>query len=131
MKVTLENGDLKINLTDALDHLSADEKRSVADHLACQDSIIEDVAAQLLTGWTDAGSHGGRSCGADPEPHSPIDRARREIAARASDVAKKEIEDLKSALQSAQDAERKYREWGFALYHRAIANGYTPIECPK
>lgn len=57
MKVKLEGGELHIDLYEALRYLSVEEKRQVADTLACQDDVIELVAQQIITGWTEFDSH--------------------------------------------------------------------------
>lgn len=108
---------LLIDLNWLLDGLSADEKRNVADHLACHNDIIEDVAAQLLTGWTERSSHGAVSCSADPEPATPLDKARRELASRAGEVAVSEIEALKRALVWERAVSKHYQDAYFAAYH--------------
>lgn len=106
-----------IELSWLLSALNDDQKRELVDSLACENAIIEDVSAQLLSGWTERGSHGSRSCTADAEPYSPLDKARRELASRCDEVAKKEIEDLKRSLVWEKAVGDRYRDMYFALYH--------------
>lgn len=106
-----------IELSWLLSALTDEQKRELADSLACEDSIIKDVAAQLLTGWTERSSHGARSCGTDAEPTTPLDRARRELANRADSVAKDEIAGLKHALVWAKAMEEYYSGAYFRAYH--------------
>lgn len=106
-----------IDFTWLLDALTPEQKRELVDSLSCEDAIIEDVTAQLLEGWTERGSHGGKSCSADPEPSRPLDKARREIARRSGEVAQKEIEDLKRALVWQKAMEDRYSAAYFAAYH--------------
>ncbi len=106
-----------IELSWLLSALTDEQKRELVDSLSCEDAIIQDVAAQLLDGWTEQGSHGRKSCGADSEPFSPLDKARRMLAMRAGDVALKEIEGLKRALCWAKANEQRYMDAYFACYH--------------
>lgn len=106
-----------IELSWLLDALDDEQKRELVDSLACTDAIIADVSAQLLDGWTERSSHGVRSCSADVEPSSPLDKARRVLASRCGEVAAKEIEDLKRALIWAKTVEQYYMDAYFKLYH--------------
>lgn len=100
-----------------LSSLGDDQKRELADSLSCEEAVIEDVAAQLLDGWTERSSHGPKSCGADVEPTGALDRARREIANRAGDVARDEIAALKRALIWSKAMEAHYSTAYFKAYH--------------
>lgn len=106
-----------IELSWLLSALTGEQKRELVDSLACEEEIIADVSAQLLTGWTERSSHGRKSCGADAEPSSAIDKARRELASRSGEVANEEIEKLKRSLVWAKANEERYSTAYFAAYH--------------
>jgi hypothetical protein len=114
MKPTLEKDYLKISLQDILEQLSFDDKRLIATYLACEDDVIEDVANQLLTGWTESGWHGGRSSG-QAEPTGALDIWRRRLALRCGKVAVKEIDDLKNSLKFADQLNRELIDSNTAL----------------
>ena len=126
MDITLSSGKLCIGLYELMDLMSADDKRKLADTLSCEDSIIEDVASQILDGWTEAGSHGAKG-GGEPDPHYPLGKARREVALRAGDVARQEIEDLRRSLIWSKEREEEYRDAYFRLYH---AWDHSQGRCP-
>jgi hypothetical protein len=102
MKATIEKGYLKIDAADLIDHLDDAGRAKIIELLSCHDTIIENVAAQIVDGWTEAGSHGGRCFG--PLPHTPLDKARRRLAESASEVAK---EDIKRLAQQVVDTEKR------------------------
>ncbi len=106
-----------IDLSWLLSALNDEQKRELVDSLACEDAIISDISSQLLDGWTERASHGAKDCGAQPEPRTPLDKARREIANRSGEVAANEIADLKSALCWSKACEDHYRDAYFKLYH--------------
>lgn len=129
MSVSVKNGKILLSVNELLENLSTDEKRQLADSLSCEEDIIRDVTAQLLDGWTDAGSHGSKGC--DPSsPHTALDIARREIALRAGDVAREEIDSLMRAMVWSKASEDKYRDWAFRLYHSFNKAKY-PESCPQ
>ncbi len=115
MEAKIEGSRISLNIIDMLCSLSLEEKRSIIDILSCDDEIITDVTAQLLDGWTEAGSYGGR-VGGQVEPSTPLDKARREIAFRAGDIAKKEIDDLCNALRWEKADLDRASEWAWAMY---------------
>lgn len=117
MRVKVEAGNLVISIASCLDELEPEEKRKFVDSLACEEEIIADVTSQVLDGWTENGSHGLKG-GAEVEPHTALEKAIREVALRASDVARKEIENLVRALRWEKAASDCYRDWGFSLYHK-------------
>lgn len=106
-----------IELSWLLSALNEEQKRELVDSLACEDAIIADVSAQLLDGWTERGSHGAKSCSADVEPTTPLDKARRELASRCGEIASREIEALKSTLAFTKACEDHYSDAYFKLYH--------------
>lgn len=123
MKVKLEKGTLCISLCDLLDTLTPEEKRSVADGLACQEEIIADVVAQIIDGSTPLGSWGYEDVPAQPTAGTALCRARRQIAVAANDVAKNEIRRLEDSLRLERAECAKFRTWGYKLYHLALDAG--------
>lgn len=116
MQVKIERGRIILNTIEVLSALSLEDKKSLIETLSCDDEIIANVTAQLLDGWTEQGSHGATRSGA-VEPFCPLDKARREIALRSGEVAKKEIEALCSSLRWTKANEEKYSAWGFKMYY--------------
>ena len=53
MSIKLEHGMLHLPIEPILEALTTEEKRSLADTLACMDDIIKDVADQITEGWTE------------------------------------------------------------------------------
>jgi hypothetical protein len=121
MNVKLEKDYLKISLQDILEQLTLDDKRLMAAYLACEDDVIEDVANQLLTGWTESGWHGGRSAG-QAEPTGALDIWRRRLALRCGEVAVKEIEDLKNSLKYADQLNRELHDHIVTCHERLMHN---------
>ena len=121
MKVTYESGVFSFCFAALLDQLSADDKRSLADHLACENCIIDDVAAQIISGWTEAGSHGSRFATAVPEPTTGLAKACRDVAKASGEVARKQIEELEDALRlktkEACDLMAEVRQLKYTLSH--------------
>ncbi len=127
MRAKVEKGDLCININAVLEALSLEDKISIMDRLSCDDEVIAHVTSQLLDGYTENGSC-GYTRGGRAEPFTPLDKARREIALRSGEVAKKEIEDLCHSLRWVKACEKKYRDWGFAMYHGGERNMPPSIE---
>ena len=111
-----EKGCALLNVYDFVDSIyrTADEatQRDICDSLACLDPVIDHVAAQIVTGYTEFLSSGATSYPAKAEPGTALDRARRLVAKGAGDVAKSQIEELERALRSvegrAKEADQRY-----------------------
>lgn len=116
MSIKLKDGCLQVPVDALFDGLSEAELMEVVDALSCIEKVIEHVTAQLLDGCTDLGSYGATSSGS-VTPYTALDEARREIAVRSSEVAAREIADLKSSLIRAQEDANEYSEAYFRLYH--------------
>ena len=110
MKAKVDGCNLTIDLYELMESLSADEQRSLADALSVQDAVIGFVVQQILDGWTDFSSRAGRVCTAGPAPSHGLDWACREVAKRAGEVAKAEIERLESALKISEGECKKLRD---------------------
>lgn len=115
--MTYDNGNLIIPLHAILDRLTPDEKNSLVDYLSCDEQILENVTSQIMTGWTDGGSHGSRGCGFDEVPHTALDKARRAVAMASESVAKEELKAAINTLRSQQAWHDHYRDWAFEMYH--------------
>lgn len=120
MKLTL-NKDRKLEfyITDFFDELSKDMLLEVAESLSCEELIIKHVTDQILDGYTENVYCGATTYMATSTPTCALDRARREIAKRAGEVAQAEIERLEVALKRLEDEreklyqERSYRRQEF------------------
>lgn len=108
MEVTIVDGHLKINFADLVEHLSEDAKIDLIEHLSCDETVIKNVVAQLLQGWTELGSHGPRSYGKG-RPFYGMEVGRARIAAGASEVAAKDISELRRTLVLEEEAHEKTR----------------------
>lgn len=106
MDARITEGRLSLNVADLIEKLDDDGRQQVIQTLACQAEVIEAVAQQIVSGWTEAGNHGYTSYG--PMPHTALDKARRLVAKSASDNAKAAIERLE---QIAVDAEKRACEF--------------------
>lgn len=107
MKVKYEKGELRFNFWEVVAELTDAEKLELAEVVACDDSVIKFVAQQILDGWTENGSFGGKFCTAHADPGHGLDWACRQVALRAEEVARKEIERLQDALRFS---EKKYSD---------------------
>jgi len=112
MNPKLKNGELTFSITEILDNLDGESKIEFIETLACDEVIIEHVASQIITGLTSSGCSGAKNYNAQPNPTFALDKAIREIAKTSSDLARKEIERLESALK---ESEKKYYD---LLYNR-------------
>lgn len=99
MRAEIVDSKLQIDVVDLFEHLDSDTLMSIADHVAITDQVIEFVTQQILDGWTEMDSHGGKLANASPSPCTGLDKAVREVAKRSSEVAKIEIERLETALK--------------------------------
>lgn len=130
MNATINHeGRIEISICDMLESMSLENKRSIIDSLACQESILDDVCAQLIDGWTEAGSHGSKGA-VSAFPSCVINKARRKIAASASVIASQEIADLRTALIHAKELEAEYMDAYFRMYH-AWGNNVPMPDGPK
>lgn len=117
MDAKIIDGRIAVNVSDLVDCLSDEDKDYIIEMLSCNEKVIENVASQIVTGWTEGGSHGFRSFG--HTAYNGLDKARRLLAKSASEVSGKEIERLESEckrieqdkqriLQELFELERKY-----------------------
>ncbi len=103
MRVTLNKGNLEIDVYAMLESIAPDDKRALADSIACDSDVIDLVSQQIIGRWTEFGSHGSTGCYAPAEPRAGLDRAWREVAKASGDVAKREIERLEESLKRSNE----------------------------
>jgi hypothetical protein len=99
LQVEIVEGKLQVEVVDLLERVDADKLMSLADNLAITDQVIQFVVQQILDGWTELDSHAGTCVRPSPDPCTALDTAVREVAKRASEVARKEIERLEETLR--------------------------------
>lgn len=116
MNITIERGRLSLDLYDLLGELTDEQRKDVIDMLACRDEVINEVANQIIDGWTTAGSHGPTGWGGNPDAIWGIDGARMRIAKASSDIAAREIKQLAEEIERAKASERK----GWDAYHELL-----------
>lgn len=117
MNIKYDGDKIELSFSDLLDHMTLDEKKSLIERLSCENDIIEHVVSQIATGYTENCCSGSRGCGAEIEPHTPLDKARRTLALSAGEVAKKELESALNSLRLQQAWHDHYRDWAFEIYH--------------
>jgi len=117
MNIKYDGDKIELSVSDLLDHMTLDEKKSLIERLSCENDIIEHVVSQIATGYTENYSSGSRACGAEIEPHTPLDKARRTLALSAGEVAKKELESALKSLLNQKAWHDHYRDWAFEMYH--------------
>lgn len=117
MSIKYEKDELKISVSWLLDQLSEESKLELVERLACEESVIAHVASQIATGYTENCSSGSRGCGAEIEPHTALDKARRQLAMSANDVAKNELQAALNSLIHQKAWHDHYRDWAFSMYH--------------
>lgn len=93
------DGEIRIDAADLLLLLSTDDKRALAQRLACEDDVIVAVVDQLVTGWTEDASHGWTEV---------LEAQRRRlIDALGTDVLKRVVRDAMRDVEEAKTAEKR------------------------
>lgn len=116
MRVTIEKGQIAFDLFDLLGEIAKEQRENLIDLLACRDEVINEVANQIIEGWTTAGSHGSTCFGGNPDAAHGIDGARMRIAKASGDIAAREIERLADQLKRT---EARINE-GWNAYHELL-----------
>ena len=107
MDCKLIEGRIAVNVADLIDCLSDEDKVHIVELLSCDEKIIENIAAQIVDGWTEAGYHSGITYG--PMPHTALDKARRLVAKAAPDLRDKAITRLEEiAVRAQKDASKAF-----------------------
>ncbi len=109
MKITIDSNLLQLDIYDLVEHMDSDVALRLADAVSLHPAVIEDVTEQILGGWTKLDSRAAR--GIDCNLSTPLDRAVREVAKRAGETAKGEIERLEAALRRTEEHAGKMEEW--------------------
>lgn len=99
-------GALEVDICDLLKNISPESKQDLIYHLSCDEEIIKNAADQIIDGYfLDKESYnwnGAEASTKEATPSTSLDRARRRIAENQSEIAAKEIEGLKEALEKAK-----------------------------
>lgn len=118
METKIISGVMHVNIPDLIESLDDDGRNDIIEQLSCHDAILERVCQQIVTGWTEAGSHGGR--GYSHTPFTPLDKAIRAISDASSEIAQKEIQKLANGFRLAEESRDKAwttaREWEDKYY---------------
>lgn len=109
MNAALENGKIAFNIGDLLACLTGPAKIDLIDSLACEEEIITHVADIITTRWTEMSSSPLSSHPPESVPSTAMDKAVREVAKRASQTAKDEIERLEGALLRLETEVKRLR----------------------
>lgn len=113
-----KDGKLEFDLYSLLQCVSKESRVELIESLSCDEAVIQHVTDQILGGWTEHCFCGAMECGASPSPYNSLDKARREISKRSSEIAKEEIEKLEKALKQTNDELQKLREEIYCANHR-------------
>lgn len=99
LHTTFGEGEIRVSVADLLSMLSTDDKRALAQRLACEDDVIVAVVDQLVTGWTEDASHG----------YTTVleTQRRRLIDALGTDVLKRVVRDAMQDVEEANTAEKR------------------------
>ena len=130
MAIKIDNGKLIVDVVELLDGLTADEKMELADTLAITDHVIEHVTQQIITGWTDAGTHGCNDSD-DAEPMYPLGKAIRAIALGAGGVAAQQVKDLVAAMRRQHAYHAQVRKWAWQMWHAMNDARRDGAGCPE
>lgn len=115
MNLEYKEGKLQFNFREALESVPAEQRPELLEDLSCDDVIIKHVTDQILDGLTENGWSGCSWLSAQVSPQTGLDYARREVAKRSGEVAKKEIEKLEKELKETKE---KYWEMVNERPHR-------------
>jgi hypothetical protein len=117
MNVIIDKGRLSFDLYDLLGDLSPEQRTQIMDTLACREEVINEVANQIIGGFTTEGSHGPTGYGGNHDAVHGIDGARMRIAKASGEIAAREIERLADQLKRTQAR----IDEGWNAYHELLA----------
>jgi hypothetical protein len=103
MNIKYDKGNLVLDLHELLQYVDKDSRIEMIESLSCDEEIIRHVADQIMNGFTKNCFSGGSEIIASAEPTLALDRARRDIAKKSSDIAKLEIEKLEQSIKYWQE----------------------------
>jgi hypothetical protein len=101
--IKIDNHNLVLPLWKLMEMLSEDDKLEVADYISCENSVIKNVADQIVEGYTESGSYGSKGYDPITKYPSPLEKARRQVANNASEVARYEIDRLTSYIEMQKE----------------------------
>jgi len=129
MTVTIEHGQMTLDVAELLRELTPAEKRELATDLAIVDDVIADVARQIIDGYTTDGSHGWDDSEA-ADPHSPLGQAIREVALWSDSVAARQVAALTASMRRQHAYHEATKEWAWTMYHTMADAHRDVIRCP-
>jgi hypothetical protein len=105
MNIQISGGEIQINVEELLKAIPVNERRQLADILACDAEVVKFVTQQILDEQTENGYYSGKCCIAHANAAicEGLDWACREVAKRSSETAAREIHRLESALKFAEE----------------------------
>lgn len=103
MEAEFKSGVIQIDPCHLFEKMELTQKLELVELLSCDEQIINHVADQIIDRFTENGYGGGVFCSAGVNPVSGLDNAWRRVAKASGDIARREIERLEDALQSAKD----------------------------
>jgi len=114
-----EDGRISIDLFDLLDSLDEFQIGLIADYLSCQESVITNVADQIIEGWTKQNSHGatGEVLGFWP---SALNSACLEVAKRSGETARRVIENIEKENKRQRQENADLRKMILDMKNRMI-----------
>ena len=99
MSTRIEEGCIKLDVSDLLASLTGDDLVELINRLSINDQVIQRVAQQIADGCTEDGWCGGTTSVSTEYP-TPLMVARRYVAERSGLVASAEIERMQSAMDA-------------------------------
>lgn len=93
--------------------MTEDDKLHFFQSLSCHDSVLENVAEQIINGVTEFGYHGSKG-GVKAEPSASLDKAIRDVCLSIGSIQTKEIKRLQRELRRLEGENAKMLKviWG-------------------
>lgn len=109
-----DSGSLSVDIFHLIHELPENRILELFESLSCADVVINHVMDQVLHGCTENGFSGSWSTSYG----EPLQKYRLEIAKHSSEIAKKEIETLKTRLADVTADRDKYQNDYYDIYHK-------------
>jgi len=109
-----DNGLLSLDVFHLIHELPEARHVELAESISCSNAIITHVMDQALEGCTENGFSGSWST----SYNAPLQKYRMQIAKQATNVAKKQIEELERRLEAMEKSRDEYSDKYFELYHK-------------